>query len=261
MSASVEYHIAVRPLRAASFLLLGLCAAPILLSTSHAQINGAPASVTSPNFGGHAINGTAPSVTSVGPRGYAPGTATFETGTNRNSSGDGHHHGDGRNDNGRNDSGHHHHRQQDYGYVPYLYAVPYAVDMNGDGDNRVAADDPAEDDAQYEGGPTVFDRRGTGADSYIPPARDIAPRHAAHSADADADPPEPEQPLEPTLLVFKDGRTTEVANYAILGATLFDLTPGHHRKIAISDLDLDATEKQNDERGVTFRIPSPSRGN
>ena len=254
MSPSLEYHIVVRRLVSVSLALLGLFAAPVLVSTSYAQINGAPASVTSPGFGGHAINGTAPSVTSVGPRGYAPGSATFWTGIpNRNPGMDGQHHG-----NGHNDSGHHQHRQQGFGYVPYLYAVPYAVDMSGP-ENSNGTDNASDDDAQYEGGPTVFDRRGSGADSYIPPARDIPPRHA--SENADADPPEPDQPLEPTVLVFKDGHTSEVANYAIVGATLFDLTPGHHRKIAISDLDLDATEKQNDERGVTFRIPSPARGN
>ena len=44
----------------------------LLTSTAGAQINGMPASVTSPGFGGRQVNGVAPSVTSLGPRGYTP---------------------------------------------------------------------------------------------------------------------------------------------------------------------------------------------
>src|SRR5438445_4377149 len=44
----------------------------LLTSTAAAQINGMPASVTSPGFGGRQINGVPPSVTSLGPRGYTP---------------------------------------------------------------------------------------------------------------------------------------------------------------------------------------------
>ena len=47
-----------------------------LSATAKAQINGMPASVTSPGFGGRQINGVAPSVTSLGPRGYTPGSPT-----------------------------------------------------------------------------------------------------------------------------------------------------------------------------------------
>jgi hypothetical protein len=53
----------------------------------------------------------------------------------------------------------------------------------------------------------------------------------------------------------------EVGNYAIQGATLFDLTPGHKRKVALMDLDLEATRRQNDERGVTFQLPSSYKAN
>jgi len=58
------------------------------------------------------------------------------------------------------------------------------------------------------------------------------------------------------MLVFKDGHSLEIGNYAIVGATLFDLTPGHPRRIPLADLDLDTTKKQNDDRGVNFEIPS-----
>jgi len=139
---------------------------------------------------------------------------------------------------------------------PLLYAVPVPY---ADGNNVV--DDSAEDDSDNQGGPTIFDRRGSGASSYIPGVRDVP---AAHLSPAVADPPSDPDPApaqEPTVLVFKDGRQLEVGNYAIVGATLIDLTPGHSRKIAISDLDLDATRRQNENRGVTFQLPASLQSN
>ncbi len=64
----------------------------------------------------------------------------------------------------------------------------------------------------------------------------------------------------PTVLVFRDQRKQEVQNYAIVGQTLWNFAPQHTEKIPISDLDLPATSKANDERGVDFRLPSGSEG-
>jgi hypothetical protein len=114
------------------------------------------------------------------------------------------------------------------------------------------------DDAEHQGGPTVFDRRGSGERSYIPPVKDAPP---AHTLAAVEDPPaDPEPPLPLTLLVFKDGHKLEIGNYAIVGTTLFDLTPGHARRVALADLDLDATRKENDDRGVVFQTPQMPAG-
>jgi len=66
--------------------------------------------------------------------------------------------------------------------------------------------------------------------------------------------PAPDQPQ--TVLVFKDGRQIEVANYAIVGSTLYDLTGGRRQKIALADLDLTATAKRNDDRGIDFQLPA-----
>jgi hypothetical protein len=52
-----------------------------------------------------------------------------------------------------------------------------------------------------------------------------------------------------------------VNNYAIVSQTLYDLTPGHPRKIALADLDLAATEKQNDDHGVVFQLPPSAQAN
>ncbi len=64
-----------------------------------------------------------------------------------------------------------------------------------------------------------------------------------------------------TVLVFKDGHEVEVANYAIVGSTLYDLSSGHRQKISLSDLDLSATSKQNDDRGIDFQVPTTSQAN
>jgi len=143
-------------------------------------------------------------------------------------------------------------------YYPYWYPVPYVVDS---GDNADTSDD-AEDDADYQGGPTVFDRRGSGAASYVPPV-DSGPAHpqadeqASNTTAPDAD-ATPEPAPEPTILVFKDGHQMQVENYAVISQTLYDLTPGHRRKIALADLDLPATEQQNEDHGIMFLLPSSS---
>lgn len=244
MFYSLEYHLSVRHSIPTSIALLSLLVLPVaFVSSGQAQINGAPASVTSPGFGSRAINGPPASVTSLGPRGFSPDSRVtfFEPNVPRN--------GDS-----------HHHRRHHVEYAPplfYAVPVPYAVDISATDD---AADSNADDN--YQGGPTIFDRRGSGATSYIPPVRDVPRPHSAEAAiAADASVAEPGPPQQPTLLVFKDGRKLEVGNYAIVGQNLFDLTPGHARKIALADLDLEATRQQNDDRGITFQLPPPAQAN
>jgi hypothetical protein len=43
-----------------------------------------------------------------------------------------------------------------------------------------------------------------------------------------------------------------------VGNMLYDLTPGRHRKIALADLDLKATARQNDDMGISFQVPASS---
>src|SRR5215813_2347330 len=68
-------------------------------------------------------------------------------------------------------------------------------------------------------------------------------------------PPPPMKENEPTVLIFRDGHQREVRNYAIVGQTLWALTDQYARKIAVSDLDVDATKKANADRGVEIRLP------
>ena len=63
------------------------------------------------------------------------------------------------------------------------------------------------------------------------------------------------EPSAPTLLVFRDKRTQEVQNYAVVGGTLWVFSEQRATKLPLSWLDIDATTKANDERGVNFRLP------
>ena len=241
MTFESEYHDAVRHSIAASIVFAGLVLVPVVfLSTGHAQINGAPSSVTSPGFGGRQTNGTPSSVTSLGPRGYSPNSrATFAMSPPVHR------------DHGGNQHPRHHHNGEYVSPLIYAVPVPYAVD-----ESAVEDSEPNED-SNYQGGPTIFDRRGSGERSYVPTVRDVPSPHTSETDSEAADDPAPdsEPAQEPTLLVFKDGHKVEVGNYAIVGATLFDLTSGHPRKVAITDLDLEATRLQNEDRGVVFQLP------
>jgi hypothetical protein len=266
MNRFKEYDGLVRHPLSATVLLFSLIAfLAAFVPGSHAQINGAPSSVTSPGFGGRAVNGPPASVTSLGPRGYAPNpNVTFSTAVPNGNR--------GFRNRGNNNVRRRRRHYGDYGYGgyggPLMYAVPvpYAVDAAPDAPYDDNSDSPdIDNDPGYQGGPTVFDRRGRGERSYIPPANDVArdrgtqPAQAAQDSSADAS--DSAETQDPTTLVFKDGHQLDVTNYAIVGTTLFDLTPGHARKVALADLDLDATRKQNDNRGVLFQLPPSAQAN
>jgi hypothetical protein len=241
-----------------SLALFGICIAPLLLSSSPAQIGSSSAgsahsaSVAPPT----ALSVAPPTGVTAGRSGFTPSASGFTHPTTVSHS---------PNVSRGNGDGHHHPRRDANGtaYYPYVYAlpVPYGADTN----NADTSDD-ADDDSEYQGGPTIFDRRGSGPDSYIPPSFP-GPAHAqpAHSQDVPQDAPvaesTPDPPQPSTTLVFKDGHQLEVSNYAIVSQTLFDLSSGHPRKIALSDLDISATQKQNDDHGVVFQLPPPSQAN
>src|SRR5579885_3170781 len=144
MLAHLRYDEAVRGLKPA---LLAACGALwIALSLPViAQINAAPPSVTSLGFGGHSTSGITPSVTSIGPRGLTLNPAFPNSRPLLGTS-------SGRPLNG--------HRHPHTGTLPWgwgvgYYAVPYGYYDQGD-----EAGDQVQE--QYNGGPTLFDRRGSG---------------------------------------------------------------------------------------------------
>ena len=80
----------------------------------------------------------------------------------------------------------------------------------------------------------------------IPPMQPAPPQQRAQSEGA---------PPPPTTLVFRDGKTEQVQDYAIAGKTLWVFNGGQMRKILLSDLDLPSTRKTNEEHGVEFSPP------
>jgi hypothetical protein len=67
--------------------------------------------------------------------------------------------------------------------------------------------------------------------------------------------PSPKAELPPTQLVFRDKHTEAVRNYAIVGQTFWILNAERARKIPLAELDIAATKKANDDRGVEFQLP------
>jgi hypothetical protein len=66
------------------------------------------------------------------------------------------------------------------------------------------------------------------------------------------------EPAGPSMvLVFRDGHTQEVENYAIAGSKLI-VVGEKTESIAMGELDLDATAKANRERGLDFKMPKQS---
>jgi hypothetical protein len=264
MASKLGYDSYVRRLNSAPVAALALFVGGLVSLAcpypAKAQINGTPASVTSTNFGGHlnSTPGVPASITSLGPNGIQPKNPfpnqpaccinpLFPSNPNA--------------------PGTRRHRHQSGQFFPAgggVY-IPYAYPVVGEyaGDAAVEqqqAQQEAQGEEEDRGGPTIFDRRGPGtpdrpyvAETY--PQRPSRPQAAAEAAPADspADARVPDQPQ--TVLVFKDGHQLEVQNYAVIGDTLYDLTPGRHHKIPLAELDLNSTTKQNDDRGIDFRLP------
>jgi hypothetical protein len=84
-----------------------------------------------------------------------------------------------------------------------------------------------------------------------------SPRPAAVPA-----PPAEDAKDEPpvfTTLIFRDGHSRQVENYAIVGNTLWVFNDQRRTKIPIAELDLRATQQVNENRGVDFAVPPSVR--
>lgn len=145
-----------------------------------------------------------------------------------------------------------------YGYPWYGYPLyggfynPYWWDDSG------SSYDP---DQQYETGlanemnQQSLEEQRMREQSEQDPYEAAAPPRPRHQQATDA-----AQTLPATVLVFRDQHRAEVQNYAIVGQTLWNFAPGQTQKIPLSDLDVPATTKANDERGVSFRVPGANEG-
>jgi len=252
----------MRPI--ASLLFVVVLAA----SLATAQIHGVAPSVTSFGFGGsqNPAPGVPASITSLGPQGFQC-CGNVRISTNSNFAGA--------------SGGFHHHRIGVPIFLPVYNPGPTPVYV-------VVQPDSARDDDEDGGGPTIFDRRGPrrqasseraydrGYEEGLADAQDRQGRESARAARRREDLPVQQDDakeatpsgssvstpaVEPkTALVFRDGHSEEVTNYAIVGDQLYDFTSGK-RRVSIADLDLAATTKANDARGMDFRLPVPQAGN
>jgi hypothetical protein len=135
-----------------------------------------------------------------------------------------------------------------YGYYnPYFYDPYWLWDSSSDYDDSQDQDvgqgyvmnQQGPDDQNPRDG---YDSSGD-QDAYARPAP-YEPRHAELTA-----------PSAPTTLIFRDQHKEEIQNYAIVGNTLFSFSTERTQKIPLSDLDIPATTKVNEDRGVNFRVP------
>jgi hypothetical protein len=81
------------------------------------------------------------------------------------------------------------------------------------------------------------------------------------SASAVKEAVQPPRELPPAVLVFRDGRREEVSDYTIMNGTMYSKadywTSGSWtKKIQIADLDVPATMRINQDRGVKFVLPA-----
>jgi hypothetical protein len=93
------------------------------------------------------------------------------------------------------------------------------------------------------------DQNAADQDAYVQPPLRPRWQHSEENA----------VPVPPTVLVFRDQHKEEVQNYAIVGPTLWNFAAQRTEKIPLTDLDLTATTKANEDRGVTFRLPAPDK--
>ena len=71
----------------------------------------------------------------------------------------------------------------------------------------------------------------------------------------------PLPPLPPAVIVYRDGHSEELDSYSIIGGTLYAKADywssgAWTRKILLADLNLPATIKPNQDRGISFELPS-----
>jgi hypothetical protein len=256
MAATRRYEGAMKRGAWALVAVFSLLLAPAAL----AQVNGVPASVSSIGFGGNFSRppGVPASVTSIGPAGLVPNRNVvvphnfitqpyYYPGGHNGPSGHNGPRGQ-RHDGGRR----HGFRGAGVALYPVPYAVPIAVPY-AEEDSQAAPED-YQDQQEYQGGPTIFDRRGPG--QPVPQPYPAQAEPTASAAQPASEPSEPVADQPQTVLVFKDDHQLEVQNYAIVGDTLYDMTPGHRRRVALSELNVTATRQQNEDRGLSFDVPT-----
>jgi len=135
-----------------------------------------------------------------------------------------------------------------YGYYPYLgyYGAYDPYDYSSDNQT-----DDQTQDVYANAAPQVPYREDSGVQRDL---QNLSGKIDRLQADVEArNRPKSEEPE--TALVFQDRHVEEVRNYAISGGTLWVLNDQAAKKIPLAKLDIPATVKMNDDRGVDFEIP------
>jgi hypothetical protein len=140
-----------------------------------------------------------------------------------------------------------------WGYSPWLWYDWQDMDNRFDADyyNNLALANQMDQQSLEQQRLMRQEQEDRDQDSYAPrsPTRGEPSRSSGEEKQG--------SPLLPaTILVFRDARQQEVGNYAIVGQTLWNFAAGRTQKIPLSSLDIAATEKANDDRGLTFRVPN-----
>jgi hypothetical protein len=142
-----------------------------------------------------------------------------------------------------------------YGYDPYLSSWwwdDYNFDRDYYEDQAAAQQWNEENLAEQE---MLRREQADGdQDAYAPPR---GPNYQRQPAPQSQETPAP--PLPDTVLVYRDQHKQDVENYAIVGQTLWAFG-SKTQKSPLSDLDIQATERANDERGLAFHIPAANQG-
>jgi len=215
-----------------------------------AQVHGIPASATSISDG--RIMGIPASVTSLGPNGFSDDGGSFSNVRPRF---------DSRFDSGFRLSGQRNHAGHLVPVaVPYpVYVIPEGYDSQSDlAAGSSAADAARLPQAQPEPQRIILEIRDTREQKSTVSETSIAQKVEQPRPQATREEPTPAATLAATpsaTLVFRDGHQQQITDYAIMGSSLFDLSKGGTRKIPLDTLDIPATQKINEERGIIFNLP------
>lgn len=101
----------------------------------------------------------------------------------------------------------------------------------------------------------MLDQEERDQDQDVYAQRDPAPAQRT----PEGQPPQAEN-TPATMLIYRDQHKQEIRNYAIVGDNLWNFTGGGTRKIPLSEIDIPATQKANDDRGVSFSVPLANQG-
>lgn len=136
---------------------------------------------------------------------------------------------------------------------PYYYYGWYGGPFGWDWESSLYASRDNGDDAQYRTAAEinrladeVQELREQRDYVQAPPAPAPQPRTEAKLAED-----------LPVVLVFLDKRIQEVKCYVVANEMLVVLEGNRRKKFPLADIDLAATLKLNDERGVDFQVPNP----